>query len=165
MNYAHPQKLNMLADTDGIKEVQRGCKCMDLKLLITQKRKRCTNYDQIAMHKHATHKLLQATHTHNSHQSKCFCFSFFFIKKIKSVSVLCKVQSCSYSGDGLLTAGTALTDTHGSIHDETTASGLHRIVEAFRTSVQARLCDYAEHTWKPAAGLETAPIDGWRHIY
>lgn len=74
------------------------------------------------MHKHATHKLLQATHTIHT-KANVFAF-LFFIKKIKSVSVLCKAQSspAAAQGDGLLTAGTALTDTHGSIYDDTTAS-------------------------------------------
>lgn len=127
----------------------------------TQKRKRCTYYDQIVMHKHTTHKLLQATHTHNSHQSKFFAFLFFIKKNQVCLGfVQSVVQSCSCSGWWSAYNGYC-TYRYTRLH----LRWNHSVgITQNSRSIQARLCDYAKQTWTPAAGLETAPIDGWRHV-
>lgn len=75
----------------GVKEVQRGCKCMDLKLLFTHPKKKKMHI--LWSNSHAQAHNTQATpgNTHTQFTPKqMFLLFFFSLKKIKSVSVLCK---------------------------------------------------------------------------
>lgn len=145
----------------GVKEVQRGCKCMDLKLLFSHPKKKKMHI--LWSNSHAQAHNTQATpHTHTIH-TKANAFAFlFFIKKNQVCLgfVQSLVQSCSCSG-WWSAYNRYCTYRYTRLH----LRWNHSVgITQNSRSIQARLCDYAKQTWMPAAGLETAPIDGWRHV-